>query len=156
MDIRTGTVSSLWHCMLYCSLHVSILWRLLVYYCVFLVVWWCILILDSIPVWIRWLQYVSLFIILLKLLLSMKLMVYTLFNQTMYVSSLVSLSSSWTLCVPFLYSIFFLFLLKFLFPSSLPFLIPLSFSLYSNDCSILVPGTEQVKVIKPSGCGMIR
>ena len=38
------------------------------------------------------LQYVSLFIILLKLLLSMKLMVYTLFNQTMYVSSLVSLS----------------------------------------------------------------
>ena len=66
--------------MTYVSIHVLL--------CIFS----CLVMLDSIPVWIRWLQYVSLFIILLKLLLSMKLMVYTLFNQMMYVSSLVSLS----------------------------------------------------------------
>ena len=100
------------------------------------------------------LQYVSLFIILLKLLLSMKLMVFTIFNQTMYISSLVSLSLlpphyvylSFTVCFSFSF-------LNFSFP---PPSLSLSLSLYSNDSSILVPGTEPVKVIKPSGCGMIR
>ena len=95
----------------YTSLHVSILWRVLVYmyYCVFLVFCWCWILSQCGSSGYSMCLYS---VILLKLLLLMKLMVYTLFNQTMYVSSLVSLSSSWTLCVSFLYCIFFPFPFK--------------------------------------------
>ena len=61
----------------------------------------------------------------LKLLSLMKLMVYTLIRQCMFLS--LSLSSS--LCLPFLYCI-----------ASL--LISLSLFLFSNGSSILVPGSE--------------
>ena len=93
-------------------------------------------------------------VILLKLLLLMKLMVYTLFNQTMYVSSLVSplpphyVYLSFTVSFPFPFLIYLLFISRSFSSSPNP---SLPLFLYSNDSSILVPGTEPVKVIKPSG-----
>ena len=82
--------------------------------------------LDSIPVWIRWLQYASLFRYSIEALVVNEVDgLY--FNQTMYASSLLfhSLPVSPSLYLRFLYCI-----------------VSLLIFLSSNGSSILVPGTE--------------
>ena len=100
---------------------------LVYYYCIFFSFLVVLLTLDSIPVWIRWLRYASLFRYSIEAL-AVNEVDGLYFNQTMYVSSL-SLYLLYIMSIHFLYCIFSLS-------------ISLSLFLSSNSSSVLVPGTE--------------
>ena len=78
---------------------------LVYYYCILFSCLVVLLTLDSIPVWIRWLRYASLFHYSIEAL-AVNEVDGLYFNQTMYVSSL-SISSSLCLYISFIISFLF-------------------------------------------------